>query len=96
MASDVSSFEFERGRRGAEVAPALDADAVAAFGASSAYALLGMLGPTDAANLPDCECNIWSVYCGGGSCIESPNTCEWDDSGYGRLWTWDCNGLCYS
>ncbi|MFD5074287.1 bacteriocin fulvocin C-related protein [Streptomyces sp. NPDC058371] len=95
LASKVSTFEFERGRRGAEEAPDLDARAVAAFGATSARALLATLGPAEALALPDCECNVFSDYCINSGCVYVQNTCEYDSSGCGKLWTWACDGLCY-
>ncbi|MEV3969512.1 bacteriocin fulvocin C-related protein [Streptomyces sp. NPDC050698] len=94
-ASRVSTFEFERGRRGTDEILRIDEAAEAAFEPAEAHALLATLGPAEAAALPDCECNTYSDKCWGSSCIWVQNSCVRSDSGCGTLWTWSCNGLCY-
>lgn len=95
-AADVSTFRFERGRRGTEEMLRIDADARAAFEPAASNALLATLGPVEAAALPDCECNTYSDKCWSSSCIWVQNSCVRSDSGCGTLWTWSCNGLCYA
>ncbi|MCK8438861.1 bacteriocin fulvocin C-related protein [Streptomyces sp. D2-8] len=83
VASDVSTFEFERGRRGTDEILRVDAAAEAAFEPAAANALLATLGPAEAAALPDCECNTYSDKCWGSSCIWVENPCVRSDSGCG-------------
>jgi hypothetical protein len=95
VASKVSTFEFERGRRGTEEIRRIDADARDAFEPATSNALLATLGPAEAVALPDCECNTYSDKCWSSDCIWVQNSCVHSDSGCGSLWTWSCNGLCY-
>ncbi|SED66398.1 bacteriocin fulvocin C-related protein [Jiangella alba] len=77
----------------------LHADAVAAFGESDAYALLGTLGPDDgtaalAARAPDCDCDTRYVWCHGHPCRRGMWICRRSETGCGDLCGFECNGMC--
>ena len=83
----------------------LHAATVEAFGLTTAYALIGTLGPGEisggltSSSIPNCYCNIggnWACY-GNGNCgCRGPICCfNPTSNGCGPFWQWPCDGICY-
>ncbi|HEX6340281.1 bacteriocin fulvocin C-related protein [Umezawaea sp.] len=105
IASRDELFARERGLRRGEV-PELDGlrEAVTdAFGADTAYALVGVLAlpghERDAAGPypPRCECASEDPWCDGRPCVYGlccPQRCVYYGEACGTLWAYDCDGMC--
>jgi hypothetical protein len=106
MLADRSTFTTEPTSQVQNQLDELHKDAVAAFGKSEAYALLGALGPAAAPSarpssvspdVPTCPCfsaaNGTQDFCDSGKCTVDER-CEWQQSGCGIFWINPCNGDC--